>query len=396
MANGIRMAAGFAVIAIVCLALSGSACASFRGRTAASGAIAVTNITFGRTVCTNGTLTWTVKDNHYLPFGQFIQYTRKSGDHLIEAFSNLTGCTRNGRTVTQTNTTIETRQMALNAFDEDILVPIKAAIEVGSEKCNVEIPAEGGNGSLGGKDSAVAKGANSTITLENENVTETGEETAACKTAEANGTKKEGKISGKMELEGLETLGPGGAFHATSYPAKLASIGATGQILQISKGGEVNCGKVNYYSGGSLVQDSTQIRMRPQYIECEYVIGGLKGKPTIVPEECELYYHLEKGKTVGSVTIECLESSMKISGPAGCEVKIGESQNLNLGEVTVANVASTPKTIEIKNNISGIDVESNSSCELVGIEKGKVGKLSGTIKIEARSAEGTQLGLEIV
>ncbi|MFI5010221.1 MAG: hypothetical protein ACHQDY_08100, partial [Solirubrobacterales bacterium] len=322
------------------------------------------------------------------------QRTRKIGEHLIKEFTNLTGCTRGNNNVPIISSTVETRQRPLNAWDEDVLVPQKEEIEVGAEKCNVEIPAEEG-AALGGKDTVQGKGENSTITMENEKITEKGEETAACKTIGANGTKKEGKMSDKLQIKGLENIPPEGAFHASGYPAKLASFGATGQILQIGKTGEVNCSKVNYYSGESLVQDSAVIRLLPQYVECEYKIGGLKGKPTMEPGECEFSYHLEKGKTVGEATFECLESAMKITGPLGCEIKIGESGNLNLKEIVAANVATKPKTIEIKNNISGINVESNSSCEVFGLEKGKVGKYSGTIKVEAGSAEGAQLGLEI-
>jgi hypothetical protein len=404
MIKTMRMIVGVAAAISICLSIATPADAVWSRNLRGEGptiTVGVGRVAVGSNTCTSGIMTETIRE-------VVLQPARLDGNHLEEVLTNLRGCINSrSQNVNIRSDTVQLEQpprppgnafspLEQSKFEFTQLKSAKAEIEVkGSEKCNVEFPAEG-NGDLE-TNTGQTKDGETEIVMADEHLVEKGEETAACKEAGENGTKKEGKFTTTEQLKGVKIVAPGGGFSAASYPIKISAGNTANQVFQFSKGAEMVCEKAHFIGGEPPIQETNELKLYGEYGACETKDGLFTGKATVSMGECVYDFELEKNEKIGTASVECEKgNSIDIkTGIMTCEVKIGPEKNEVLKEVEFANIEGKPKKIEIIPHISGLEVEA-TECGSFGIEKGNSGKYTGTIKAEAENeTKGEGVGLEV-
>jgi hypothetical protein len=176
-------------------------------------------------------------------------------------------------------------------------------------------------------------------------------------------------------------------FRASSgkYPV---TINAKAENQKFIAGGiSVEC-KGNEFQG-LLLGEGSQLTVRPSYTGC-IAKAIIELATTVHPNGCVYNFHQGRGKTEGTVSVECPPNkTIEFEAANGCTVKVGSGGNQNLGPVTFANSeVNKPELVIVKGTVNGISYTSSGEC-LGLVKEGNEGKYNVTeTKVDGFQSSG--------
>jgi hypothetical protein len=150
-------------------------------------------------------------------------------------------------------------------------------------------------------------------------------------------------------------------FQATEYPAKVTANnkGQGNHVFTAGLIGNISCEVASFEGTKFLSGPVTELEVSPTYEKCQFL-----GLPTVVETHgCTYLFHEPTGgPTVftGSVNVLCPEGKTITFAVASCKVEVGAQGPLST--VTYTNQATTPKTVKVEANVTGIKYTAIGTC----------------------------------
>lgn len=150
-------------------------------------------------------------------------------------------------------------------------------------------------------------------------------------------------------------------FQASEYNAKVTATneGQGNHVFTAGLVGNISCEVATFEGTKFLSGPVTELEVSPTYKKCQFL-----GLPTEVETHGCTYLFLEPagGPTVftGSVKVLCPSGQKITFAVAACKVEVGPQGPLST--VTYTNQATSPKTVQVKANVTGIEYTAIGTC----------------------------------
>jgi hypothetical protein len=162
------------------------------------------------------------------------------------------------------------------------------------------------------------------------------------------------------------------------------------------EGNNVTCTSAVFTTAGLISSPATSVKVHPAYTGC--TAFGFVGS-SVTTTGCDYVLSapgtVESGKVAGNIKVEC-EAGKNIVIVAGtCEVTVAP-QSFTKG-LTFENIASSPKTMNLKAAVTGIastKVKDGFLCPLSGTGAAS-GTYTGDTLIKGFNSGGTQVGVKV-
>jgi hypothetical protein len=172
-------------------------------------------------------------------------------------------------------------------------------------------------------------------------------------------------------------------FEAGEYPAELKGQQTATFVFKV-QGNSFECNKATF--GGTQAEPSKTIDLEASFSEC--TAFGFTGG-TVTVNTCK--FRLNANSATAGVICGATPIKLKVTPPfTTCEVTIGEAGNTSLSKISNSTVATSPKTVSSKLELSGVTANVVVSTGLCPLTTGitHTATLSDTIALEARRPEG--------
>lgn len=197
-----------------------------------------------------------------------------------------------------------------------------------------------------------------------------------------------------------------GLFFTTSgaYAADFMSEGNVNVSVQGAQsttnvftieGNNASCPTASLQTAGLIASPASGVTMHPTYSGNCSVFGFINGSITTTGCDYELFAggSLSGGKAPAQLEIDCAAGKKIVIVGGTCEVTIEPNQPLT--NATVENLATSPKTVNLLFDATGVDafkVKDGFLCPLNGTGAAN-GEYAGKSLLKGFSSGGTQIGI---
>lgn len=182
-------------------------------------------------------------------------------------------------------------------------------------------------------------------------------------------------------------------FKATGSPVMLFA-GQDTQHVFTTDGSSVTC-ETATFEAASVTAPSKTVSVVPAYSGCT-AFGFVSAK--VEMKGCEYEFLEPNASLVSNVKQKCGANKTRIFSSflgSTCEVLIGETGNTNLSSVSFKNEATSPTTVKVTANVTGITAEKTKDtgiCPLKGTGTVKNAEYTGTSTVEGTEGIGVSVG----
>lgn len=177
-------------------------------------------------------------------------------------------------------------------------------------------------------------------------------------------------------------------FRAGSNPAKVTATNTNNHVFTAGLVGNISCEKATF-TGELVATPAKTLDVTPEYTKCTFLsVPGVEVKMN----GCKYHFQQPEGEKpgpfTGKVDVICPAGKTITFGTATCSVSVPEQKNLS--KVKYTNEATSPKTVKVESEVTGITYTATGACNgFPGTHNDGVYK--GTAIAKAEDEFGTQV-----